>query len=796
MLLLAMDPNSSGAQAASDSNFSRVEEKGKKDMPVVKRRKTEGAAKEESTSFSAAGGGAAATGASQWRHGSGVTLAKFLEVGEALGRGLHMRVRCLGGSGDDQESESMQVDISPVLCKVPATSVLSDADLPVELRCGRGGRGGAGAEGAWPSGFLAELRNEEALADVAAAAEFARVAGLAALRALFASEKGRKGKRAKGKAKSKSKAKVDADHSEGSGAMGVAAGVAPLDPVVVRRLGVAPADVHVDDFVAGGSSEVVVEHWKAVHSWSGVESIMLFLCLARKGHLQSHTIAQHFAGYIDLLPGFPGAGDEDRAPDDPTFWGDQEAKDLLGASDLAAEVRAVKALLRAQAAYVVGPRFGISASEWFWARAAYVSRRFGGSGGGRTDAGLALGGSEAMQLKRGATVAVMLPGIDLFNHQQDYPVQVARMPDQSVALLLDKSALAECFADGIYPGLEVFNCYGPKSDHELLLNYGFCLPPPDAEGDAAEEQEGGGGGFNPYDTAGLRLPAAGGTAPLVGRLTAELEHIRGRPAVARRNNALLLSYTAQGGLQLLFQEEAPSRSTGSTTSPPSEPLGSHPMGPTVYLDVPSAKDYLALLEVEARCGGAGAAGGWPARLLALAASRQGALAERLMAALSREAAECRVRVFFGGLIPEELVAGALQRQRQLQQQPPSSSPSPAELKAALGLLRRALNERKIGLLVTPSALTECRLDSDDEEPTTEASGASSAPSAAPLGAAAVAAADAAAAGEPEAAALATQPQASALRARAKRRHAHAFQYLRGQMHLYLRALTWLEAQDI
>ncbi|CAD7964137.1 unnamed protein product [Amoebophrya sp. A25] len=248
--------------------------------------------------------------------------------------------------------------------------------------------------------------------------------------------------------------------------------------------------------------------------WTATQDIWVFLCLAKTGKLQTR-----YQGYIESLPPIRrvekstkdderevepagkkpklvnstttspstssvhatehfGAGDDELfCPDDPTHWDAKTLVEFLGSSNLYHETVRVKAMLKLQVDRWAGPTYGISLNEWLWARSVYTSRVFGAG------------------LKRGATVPVMLPLIDVFNHDRACPVEVVRSFDSGRAepdvVLAGKKVDDEsddmtegaAAAGGeqnlhleLSPGAEVFNNYGRKGNEELLLGYGFSLP--------------------------------------------------------------------------------------------------------------------------------------------------------------------------------------------------------------------------------------------------------------------------------------------------------------------------------
>jgi hypothetical protein len=71
------------------------------------------------------------------------------------------------------------------------------------------------------------------------------------------------------------------------------------------------------------------------------------------------------------------------------------------------------------------------------------------------------------EIRGGQSFPVLLPLVDSLNH--DHQAKMTWLGDVNKGATL-RSELA------IVPGSEIFNNYGPKSNEELLLGYGFCLP--------------------------------------------------------------------------------------------------------------------------------------------------------------------------------------------------------------------------------------------------------------------------------------------------------------------------------
>ncbi|KAJ1661960.1 hypothetical protein EV178_006277 [Coemansia sp. RSA 1646] len=104
----------------------------------------------------------------------------------------------------------------------------------------------------------------------------------------------------------------------------------------------------------------------------------------------------------------------------------------------------------------------MSYDDFAWALSVVSSRSFckalmrGGGGGGG-------GGGGA---SKGAEDEVLLPLLDMFNH----------MPLRKVTWASTDSGVEFVTREELRAGAQVFNNYGPKSNEELLMRYGFCVP--------------------------------------------------------------------------------------------------------------------------------------------------------------------------------------------------------------------------------------------------------------------------------------------------------------------------------
>ncbi|KIJ07596.1 hypothetical protein PAXINDRAFT_164574 [Paxillus involutus ATCC 200175] len=82
-----------------------------------------------------------------------------------------------------------------------------------------------------------------------------------------------------------------------------------------------------------------------------------------------------------------------------------------------------------------------------------------------------------------STYPVLIPGVDLLNHKRGHPVSWVvscseatgnGTPPDTVSIVAHPNASAEQSSEAQLE--EVFNNYGPKSNDELILGYGFSLP--------------------------------------------------------------------------------------------------------------------------------------------------------------------------------------------------------------------------------------------------------------------------------------------------------------------------------
>ncbi|ORY30006.1 hypothetical protein BCR39DRAFT_530565 [Naematelia encephala] len=96
---------------------------------------------------------------------------------------------------------------------------------------------------------------------------------------------------------------------------------------------------------------------------------------------------------------------------------------------------------------------------------------------------------------------VLLPGVDLFNHARGQPITWLSSPMNISNKQVKTISLVSCTI--VKAGQQVFNNYGPKSNEELLLAYGFILDP------------------NPDDTVILRLGTNGLPEGIVEKLKAK-----------------------------------------------------------------------------------------------------------------------------------------------------------------------------------------------------------------------------------------------------------------------------------
>ncbi|GAA5880500.1 hypothetical protein JCM3774_000629 [Rhodotorula dairenensis] len=109
----------------------------------------------------------------------------------------------------------------------------------------------------------------------------------------------------------------------------------------------------------------------------------------------------------------------------------------------------------------------ISWDHWLWACTMLSSRAFP---------------SSLIDGDRANSTPVLFPGIDLLNHRPTAKVtwstDVHAAPTTSDARTADKGSLTIVLDETVSAGSQVFNTYGAKSNEELLLGYGFVLPPP------------------------------------------------------------------------------------------------------------------------------------------------------------------------------------------------------------------------------------------------------------------------------------------------------------------------------
>jgi len=187
--------------------------------------------------------------------------------------------------------------------------------------------------------------------------------------------------------------------------------------------------------------------------------------------------------------------------DTPFFWSTFELQIIEGTSAFAAVNRTqcdawkdfsnyVKPLSAHDPTHFPPNIFSLRAL--LWARSTCTSRAF--------PMWLAAGCPE----KHPSATFVLCPLLDLFNHRSGAPIEwwsSAQCDDANVEFRLPSGTLP------IAAGTEIWNDYGPKTNEELLLNFGFCTA------------------GNSFDRVDLLLVARGATAEL-RRCAAELRHRR------------------------------------------------------------------------------------------------------------------------------------------------------------------------------------------------------------------------------------------------------------------------------
>ncbi|KAJ1673325.1 hypothetical protein EV182_005458, partial [Spiromyces aspiralis] len=106
------------------------------------------------------------------------------------------------------------------------------------------------------------------------------------------------------------------------------------------------------------------------------------------------------------------------------------------------------------------PAAALTWDSYLWAVSVYTTRAFPDrllpSAQGRPEIG-----DETRQGRE-----ILLPVLDLFNHR----------PRQCITWETTNTGIRFINSNPIKVGEQVFSNYGPKSNHELLLNYGFCFP--------------------------------------------------------------------------------------------------------------------------------------------------------------------------------------------------------------------------------------------------------------------------------------------------------------------------------
>ncbi|OAA67494.1 SET domain protein [Cordyceps fumosorosea ARSEF 2679] len=180
--------------------------------------------------------------------------------------------------------------------------------------------------------------------------------------------------------------------------------------------------------------------------------------------------------YLQCLPQPGGASSEWRLL--PPFWDDDDAELLDGTNlevglarvrgDLRREIAAIQAALRQdhpEEAEATDRRLAdrFTPDLYRWAYAVFSSRSFRPS--------LVLAAAQRRLVPAGVAVddfSVLLPLLDVGNHDMTAPVRWSIL-DDGCELRPGRAHAA--------PGEQVFNNYGAKTNAELLLGYGFAIPP-------------------------------------------------------------------------------------------------------------------------------------------------------------------------------------------------------------------------------------------------------------------------------------------------------------------------------
>lgn len=220
--------------------------------------------------------------------------------------------------------------------------------------------------------------------------------------------------------------------------------------------------------------------------------------------LQRADRSSHFGPYLRAIP---------VCHTDPVSWPEEGLRMLHGSNLLPAtlliltELRAaydglVPALCEANPARY--PIDVLQYSQFLWAHSSFVSRAFpltpNANGQLRLSAGTSkectLGSDSPLETSTagaGRRQQCLLPLLDMFNHRYAAPIVWESGGGTSSS---DYPTVGFATGEPVNKGQEVFNNYGPKSNEELLLTYGFVLNnnPHDAyhlevAGLAAEDQE-------------------------------------------------------------------------------------------------------------------------------------------------------------------------------------------------------------------------------------------------------------------------------------------------------------------
>lgn len=197
--------------------------------------------------------------------------------------------------------------------------------------------------------------------------------------------------------------------------------------------------------------------------------------------------------------------------DDPLWWSAEELRALAGTNLEAAVEERRCALRRSYDALfpclydrhpgVFEPRAAFSWERFLWAHSSFTSRAFPqwlGRPPPPSRVGVGAGPSEA-EADPTQAVGCLLPALDTLNHGYRARITWLRHADR----------LAFVTEDAVSARSPVLNNYGPKSNEELLLGYGFVLRP------------------NPQDTVTVRF-----AAPPTPAGSAEEEFSRGAAVAA------------------------------------------------------------------------------------------------------------------------------------------------------------------------------------------------------------------------------------------------------------------------